>query len=450
MHFLSQRMLLVYIPKLTNRLGYTLKVVLGSILRINYEITTDKDFFLSYEGAKLCYGTERTDEKAVWIKSQKLLFQYSIEDQEIGCIDYENTKAIFPVFGKDLDFPFDLLAATFYQISRYEEYLPNRRDEHGRFMATESIAYKHHFLHQPVVEIWAKHLGDRLRERFPDLNIPTRKFEITSTVDIDAAYRYRHKGIMRTMIGFGKDILREKNPLAAKARWRSIIHKEEDPYDTFEYMLEQQKQHPRHQMAYFVLLADYGIFDKNISYLNHEFRELLKHLADHAKVGIHTSYASFEDPQLIETEASRLHDILNHNIVRNRCHFLRLQLPSTYRSLLQYGIKHDYTMGYADEPGYRAGTSTAFYFYDLGSDSETELLVHPFAIIDSALQRHKGYSPAQAKEVYKSMIDELAEVGGTFQCVWHNESFSERFGWEGWRKLFEWVQQYCEKRETNR
>jgi hypothetical protein len=44
------------------------------------------------------------------------------------------------------DLPFDPLAATFYLVSRYEEYLPFIPDEHGRFPAKQSFAFSNGFL----------------------------------------------------------------------------------------------------------------------------------------------------------------------------------------------------------------------------------------------------------------------------------------------------------------
>ena len=74
--------------------------------------------------------------------------------------------------------PFDIFAASFYLLSRYEEYLPHVKDDYGRFTASESIAYKNKFLHQPVVDIWAYKLKDVLLERFENFRFPKRHYKI--------------------------------------------------------------------------------------------------------------------------------------------------------------------------------------------------------------------------------------------------------------------------------
>ena len=40
---------------------------------------------------------------------------------------------------------FDVFSASFYLVSRYEEYLPYVKDMYERFQAENSLAYKHNF-----------------------------------------------------------------------------------------------------------------------------------------------------------------------------------------------------------------------------------------------------------------------------------------------------------------
>ena len=95
--------------------------------------------------------------------------------------------------------PFDIFSALFYLLSRYEEYLPFTPDEHGRFEASQSLAWRQGFLQQPVVDQWVKRFGELLTEHFPDLPIRKQEFRCLSTIDVDAPWAFRHKGIFRSM-----------------------------------------------------------------------------------------------------------------------------------------------------------------------------------------------------------------------------------------------------------
>ena len=440
--------MLIYVPKITNRLGYTLHVVFGSILRMKYEITTNAELFQQHEGGRLCYNSRRIDEDSVWIKSTDLLFHTTIDTQEPRCFEYEGLCAMFPVYGKNLDFPFDILAATFYLVSRYEEYLPHHCDEHGRFLASESIALQQGFLPTPIVERWALTLAHKIKDRFPIEALPTRGFDMTNTVDIDSAYCYKNKGVFRSITGFCRDLFDHRDMEEVRQRFSVLTKRREDPFDTFEYIIGLKDSHPDIHLVFFALLADYGMNDKNISHYNNDFQQLLKRLSDHAKVGIHASYASYDEPKRVEIETNRLKGIIHRNIVRNRSHFLRLRLPFTYRTLIDCNIRHDYTMGYAEEPGFRASISTPYPFYDLESDSETTLLIHPFAVMDTTLKKYKGQNPDEAWDTVKALMDEVTAVGGTFSCIFHNQNLSEDFGWEGWRTLYERTLDYGQKIKT--
>ena len=381
-------MLLIYTPRLTNRVGYTLNVIFKHMLRTDFNITSDTQLFESHEGAKLCYGPRRIGD-TLFIKSSKLLTSTSIEEQEPRAEQQEGQWVLFPVYGRDLDFGFDLLAAVFYMVSRYEEYLPHSEDQHGRFTADQSVAAKAGFLELPVVDQWAEMLRAKLTERYPDIGLSQRSYHFVQTVDIDAAWCYLHKGVFRTVTGALRDLFARHDYTEVKRRFRVLAKKEADPFDTFDYILEQYKKQPSGaSLIFFALLADYDQYNKPANYLNPHTRDLLQHLDDYANMGLHPGYYSLEEPQKVDIEAARLEQILHRPIVRARYHFLRLKLPLSYRILLHAGIKDDYTMGYAGVAGFRAGISVPYPFYDLDRDMETELMVHPFCMMDTTLQKY--------------------------------------------------------------
>lgn len=435
-------MLLIYTPKLTNRLGYTLNVIFKHLLRIEFSITTDADYFLRYGDAKLCYGHKRLDD-SLFVKAVPLLFETTIEDQQPHAECRDGRWLLFPVYGRNVDLPFDPFAATFYMVSRYEEYLPHREDVHGRFGATESLAYNDGFLDRPVVDEWAIMLKGLLSERYPDMEWPRRSYRFVQTVDIDAAWSYQHKGMFRTVAGLARDLFLRHEPDDVRRRLRVLTHRETDPFDTFDYIINSRVRSEDDHLIFFVLLADYDQYDKPVSYLNPHMRQLVQHLGDHAKMGIHPGYTVLDNPTNALVETKRLEDILHRTIVRSRFHFLRLQLPRSYRILLRAGIRHDYTMGYADTVGFRAGISSPFPFYDLERDKETELLIHPFCVMDTTLQKYMKLSPDEGVEQYKKLIDSVRRVDGTFCCIVHNQNLCELPPWVGWRKAYEQMLDYA-------
>ncbi len=436
-------MLLIYVPKLTNRLGYTINVVMRDILQTEFAITTDADTLVHHPEAKLCYAPQPiASVDAIFLKSTHLLFETMIGEQECRYFDFNGTPAIFPVFHKDSALPFDPLAAIFYMLSRYEEYLPHRKDQHGRILITETLAYKNDFHLTPVVERWALMIKDLILEHYPETVFLKRNFSFEPTIDIDSAYCYLHKGWFRTCMGILRDGIHRRDPAEVKHRIRVLKKKEEDPYDTFDYIINLNKQY-RFPLIFFALLGDYSLHDKPISYLNNEFRQLLQHIGDHSKVGIHGSYDSAMEPKRLEQEIQRLAEILHRPIYRNRYHFLRFTLPRGYSNLEKQGITQDYSMGFADQPGFRNGSCSTLPFFHLSRNQEINLNIHPFVAMDTTFHTHMNLSPEEAIKLYHTLIDEVKAVDGTFSCIFHNQNLCEDFGWEGWRAVYEEVLQYA-------
>ena len=168
-------MLLIHVPRLTNRLGYTLNVLFESLLKIDFQITTDEQLFERHIGPRLCYGANPIGD-APFIKAHELLFETTIEEQTPRHFIHQGIHILFPVYGKGLELPFDPLAAIFYMASRYEEYLPHYSDLHGRFVAKDSLAFKEGFIETPVIDQWALIVRDLITKHYPDANFPAKTF----------------------------------------------------------------------------------------------------------------------------------------------------------------------------------------------------------------------------------------------------------------------------------
>ena len=140
---------------------------------------------------------------------------------------------------------------------------------------------------------------------------------------------------------------------------------------------------------------------------------------------------------MFETEKERLEKIVGKRITKSRQHFLKLRFPTTYQTALKAGITDDYTMGFASHAGFRAGTCTSFPFFDLEHNCQTNLLIHPFQIMDVTLKNYLNLQPDQAWQLIDRLLDEVKKVNGTFISLFHNESLHDFNEWQGWRKVFE-------------
>jgi hypothetical protein len=372
--------------------------------------------------------------KEFFIRSNELLFEQGVNDLEINISKWDETPCFFNT-SSNSSIPFDIFAASFYLISRYEEYLPHVRDVHERFTAEQSLAYKFRFLEKPVVDIWALKLKDILKERFPEYHFPEREFSYISTIDVDNAYAYKYKSFVRTSGGFINDFFK----LHLKSFWDRLLvllRVRKDPYNTFEHILALSNTY-KVKVIFFFLIADYTTFDTNVSATKRQFRLLIKHIADYASIGLHPSYYTMKNSVMLKKEKERLESITNIPATISRQHFLRFSLPETYQNLIDLEINEDYSMGYASHVGFRAGTSIPFHFFDLDFEIQTPLLIYPFALMDTTLNDYMGLTPKQSLGRTKDLLQEVMKVKGTFITLFHNESVSGYLRWNGWQRVYE-------------
>jgi len=426
--------LLIYVPKKTSRLRYTFKLVFKDLLNFPYKITSDLDEFQSSDLPKFIYSNKRLSDD-LFFRSGDLLFQRGINNPELNSFNFNGLKVIFPVNDEQSVLPFDVFSAIFYFTSRYEEYQPFVRDQHGRFTARLSISSELGILGKPVVNIWALQIKKILLEKYPFLKFPARKFRFVPTYDIDSAFSYIQKGFIRSFGGYIIDIKNLDWGRLAQ-RTRVLVHSERDPFNTFDMQIDYQKKY-KLRPFYFILFGRYGQFDKNINIRNKSFRQLIKRLGDYAQIGIHPSYYTNEYPERLTYEIQNLSRVINMEINCSRQHFLRLMLPQTYRNLIEHDITDDYSMGYAALPGFRAGICSTYNFFDLDMEEETKLRIHPFAVMDGTLKDYMMLSPYEAIEQIKQLINEVKAVNGTFISLWHNESLSDQERWKGWQNVYE-------------
>ena len=423
-------MLLVYTHKITPRVSYAFKHICTRILGIPVRFTTTIEEFIAHDSMKMSY-TRQPLSNEIFVRSNDLLYEQGLSDIEIHVHDWEETKCFFTTSEKS-SMPYDIFAAAFYLLSRYEEYLPHVKDDYGRFLASERLAFKHQFLHQPVIDIWAYKFKDILKMQFANYEFPIKTYTVQPVIDVPMAYYFKQKGLMRTIGGTVNDISGLKLRRLFQ-RYQSIFGFKRDPYDTFKWIINKQKQ-TNNKFIVFFLIGDYSTFDKNININKKRFVSLIKSVSDYCKVGLKASYFALDDIDILKKEKQKMESITNYPLEASRNSFSKLNLPESYRNLIELEVKQDFTMGYIGHSGFRAGTCTPFQFYDLDYEIQTPLQVNSFHCIDFTLLKRQ--SLLDKKQDLQQLIFEVKKVNGTFTPIFHNYSFSDDERWKGFRDLF--------------
>nr|WP_241148084.1 polysaccharide deacetylase family protein [Lacinutrix jangbogonensis] len=369
--------------------------------------------------------------KEFFIRSHDLLFEQGLSDVETKVSVWEDTKCFFPN-GEQSALPFDIFAASFYLLSRYEEYLPHVKDEFGRFTAEESLAFNNGFLRQPVVDIWAFKFREALEDQFSKFLFPERQFKITPVIDVPNAYSYKLKSIMRTIGGTFNDLFRFRLKDIYK-RYSVIFGFQNDPYDTFNYIINKQKQ-VKDKFIFFFLIGDFSTYDKNINAQKSKFISLIKEVGDYSKIGLKASYFALDNLSILKTEKLRMESIINQDLCASRQSYSKLNLPESYRNLVELEIPEDFTMGYINHIGFRAGTCTPFFFFDLDYEIQTPLRINTYHVLDYALLKYQ--SSLDKKMHLNQIIKSVKNVNGEFVSVFHNYTFGTSETWKDYKEFF--------------
>ncbi len=182
----------------------------------------------------------------------------------LGSKDYEielkNKKLLiiedkfFNKYSKDLEYlhidnvpskieELDIFSASFFMLTRWEEYVNKNRDSHDRFPAYESLAFKQGFLDRPVVNEYVEELKSMLFEVDDSLAFKEREFKMLLTHDIDHLYQWKNwKQVLRISLG---DIVKRRSLFLAMERVAEYFlikrNKIKDPFDTFDWLMDKSE-----------------------------------------------------------------------------------------------------------------------------------------------------------------------------------------------------------------
>jgi len=424
---------LVFSHSITSRLQYIIDFF-SQYYGLSWKLTSDEERFINATNTgKINYGYHRIDASEIFIHSHALLFESSVRQVKVECFERNHYKAFFKAEG---DFGFDLFAGIFFLITRYEEYLPFKKDVYGRYAHENSVAFKENFLHLPLVNIWLEDFKKLLKEKNPSLAIQNCSFSFLPTYDIDIAWSFRNKGLQRNFGGIIQ--------LLFKGQVRKLVHriqvirrKKQDPFDSYEWMARLHEQFNVKPIYFFLVAKEKGKYDKNIDVTNSEYQQLVRNIATSYSIGLHPSWASGDVPSLLTKEKATLEQISNQRINKSRQHYIRFTLPYTYRKLIALDLTNDYSMGYGSINGFRGSIASSYYWYDLKNEEKTRLLIHPFCFMDANSYYEQKLSPELAFEELMQYYKAVKSVNGVMITIWHNNFLGADEEFAGWNELYQ-------------
>jgi len=387
-----------------------------------------------HKGIKINYSADKINSDELWVVPYGLLTEQGIRKQVIDCFEWAGMKFFFATNG---DLPFDIFSASFYLLTRYEEYLPHELDQYGRYSHTNSLAYKEGFLKLPLVNLWVQMFEGYLIKNIQHstFNIPHSTFNFVPTYDIDIAYSYLHKPVWKNVAGFYRDLLQGKFEQVME-RGNVYSGRKKDPFDVFDWIDSLHEKYRLQPIYFLLIILKRGKFDKNLLARSKALQKLYQRLSKIYITGLHPSWQSGTDEWLLMKELEALENIIQKPVTISRNHYLRFTVPHSCRRLMAAGIKDDYSMAYGTINGFRASYTLPYRWYDLEQECVTTLTIHPFCFMEANSFFEQGYSAEEAGEEIQYYFDVVKKVNGEFITLFHNHFLTEQPEWIGWRRMY--------------
>ena len=439
-------MLRIYVPDYMMHEGkYVINIILKDFLGLNFKIETcrsDNIIITKYAKSKKIEINNN-----FFIKAKKNFLKSKlipIAHMKTWVPSYDGimtnlTEPSIPVlFGSPgivedeghLTLNLDIFGSVFFMLTRYEELFVKERDQHDRFSAHLSHAYKNNYLNRPLVDEYVEILKQCMKMLWPDLKFKERQFCIHVSHDVDQVSRYQTRSnVYQYLRAIGGDLSRGyiKDLMYSPI---SYFHNQEnistsDPYNTFDWLMNISDDNNLKSTFNFICgksskyNADYDIEDNKIKNLIRQIHE-----RGHS-IGLHPSYDCYQNFNLIKQELDHLKNVLqslniNQDHLTSRMHYLRWKTPDTLNHLNNVGLKKDTTLGYADHIGFRCGTCHSYRGYDLINKKPLDIQIEPLIVMDCTLFDYMKLDYDQAYDVAINLKRKCQKTKGQFTILWHN------------------------------
>ncbi len=337
--------------------------------------------------------------------------------------------------------PIDISGSVFFMLSRYEEAVHGAaRDGHGRYPGHASLAQRAGLLQRPLVDEWVELLWWALSRLAPGLQRRARHASTWVSADVDAPFAPAGYGLHQALRQTASHLVNDRSArLAARALAHGVASRfgvqRFDAFDTFDWMFEVNARAGQRITFFFLALQQPASRDALYTLDQPRIAALLRRMVErgHA-VGLHGSYASVDDADLQSAELDRLRRAALHAgaaadaVVGGRQHYLRWRPEHSARQLDALGLHWDATLGYADAPGFRCGTSHRFAMFDLAGRRTLRLLQRPLVLMEASVTAAAylglGHGDAAAALMH-GLRARCRRFDGEFSLLWHNSNLAE-------------------------
>ncbi len=323
----------------------------------------------------------------------------------------------------------DIFASAFFMLTRWEEFLIDEKDNHGRTPDEKQFSVINNIHERAVVNEYTELL--RNMSAYIGLNLINNKTYLPKiTHDID--YFSRLNSLSKTLKALFGDILIRKQIKRAFSTIKSYINikkgREDDPYETFDFLMDLSESIGETSTFYFIP-AEKGEADFKYSISDKKVLSTILGIKNRGhSIGVHGAYRSYKNVKMFNEELNRFPT--DFKIEEVRQHFLRFENPTTWQIAEDLRLKTDSTLSFINHVGFRTGTCYTYSVFNILTRKKLQLKEYSLIVMEQALRR----TVSDENEFFKKIIelsDTVKKYKGTFVLLWHNSNFNVK-EWENY------------------
>jgi hypothetical protein len=465
--------LLIKIPNICkNEQVYALDVLLGDFLGLHFDVETYEGDFIEITRPANSGGTSHLAKltldasffykaKQDWLQPQSMpvlpLANWIPGDDGIKAnLILPNIPVLYGSPGlvnndNHIHLNLDIFGSAFFMLSRYEELIKKDQDNHDRFPAWASAAFKAGFLDRPIVNEYLEILWACLTQLWPGLARKERKASNFITCDTDWPFDPAVHSLKPAIMKIARLLIKEKSSIAAIRTGLNFVVakfglKVKDSYrDAISWMMDVNEA-AGNRIAFYFITYNTSKLDSYENMGSAKMRALFREILSRGhEIGLHPGYETYSNPQNFKTSVDTLKRILEEEGIQQqqiggRQHFLRWNTAQTPHLWEENGLSYDSTLSFADKTGFRCGVCYEFKMYDLLNRKPLKLKQRPLIVMECAIiaPRYEGLGyTSESLQRFNFFKQRTHQFNGEFVLLWHNSHFENQQDKEFYEKLIQ-------------
>jgi len=311
---------------------------------------------------------------------------------------------------------FDVYLNSFLLISGLQEWLCETKDKQDRFPYSESIQSKVDFIKIPAATIYFEFLAEAIRAKGHQCDPIDFNENVIFTHDID-----------QVRSGWFEDVGHYiKNP-SFKAVFgiaRAILGKITGTKDSYYYALLKMEAIDK---KYNLPAISFMMAEKSHDDADHHLENLSPlWQGEQQRIGLHPGFFTYNNKANFVKQLDKVEALYKRSEKIVRQHYLKYDVKQTTAIHEELKITEDYTLGFAEQHGFRNSIATPFYLYRFDEKRASKVLEIPLYFMDGTLHHYMKDNSTEGKDQVVAEIKQLHdELNISFSVLFHNSVFTD-------------------------